>query len=61
MKARRAGLGPEVEKERPAGDIRIVVPGDRLDPLDVTRREHQRLGAVVLDATAQILDFEPIA
>jgi hypothetical protein len=30
-------------------------------PVDLAWRQHQRLGAVVLDATAQVLDFEPIA
>ena len=60
VQARGAGLGPQLEEVRPARHIRIVRSGDRLDPVDVARREHERLGALVLDATAHVLDLEPI-
>ena len=61
VQACRAGLGPQVEEVGPAWQVRIVGLGDRLDLVDLARRQHQRLGAVVLDATAQVLDCEPLA
>jgi hypothetical protein len=61
VQARRAGLRPQVEKVGPARDVRFVSLGDRLDSVDLAWRQHQRLGAVVLDALAQVLEFEPIA
>src|SRR5215217_3674686 len=61
VQARRAGLRPEVEEVGPARRPRVVGPGDRLDHVDPARWKHERLGAVVLDATAQVLDLEPVA
>src|SRR3954465_12779380 len=58
VQACRAGLGPQVEEVGPAREGRVVGFGDRLDPVALARREHERLRAVVLDATAQVLDFE---
>src|SRR5580700_989265 len=61
VQASWAGLGPQVEEVGPARQVRIVGLGDRLDLVDLAGRQHQRLGAVVLDAPAQVLDPEPIA
>src|SRR5258708_10474953 len=49
VQARRASIGPQVEEVGPARQARIVGLGDRLDPVALARRQHQLLGAVVLD------------
>ena len=59
MPGRSRSTGPE--EVGPARQVRIVGLGDRLDLVGLARRQHQRLGAVVLDATAQVLDSESIA
>src|SRR5579872_7414981 len=61
VQPRRAGLGPEIEEVGPARQLRVVGLGDRLDPVDLAWSQHQRLGAVLLHTTAQVLDCEPIA
>src|SRR3954453_22384187 len=61
VQSRRSGLGPQVEEVGPARHGGVVGLGDRLDAVHLARRQHERLRAVVLDATAQVVDFEPIA
>src|SRR4051812_4597753 len=61
VQARRAGLGPQLEEVGPARQVRVVGLGDRLDPVDLAWRQHEGLGALVLDATPHVLDLEPVA
>src|SRR5947209_18291557 len=48
VQARRTGLGPQIEEIGPPRQFGIVGPGDRLDPADLARWQHQRFGAVLL-------------
>ena len=61
MQPGRAALGPEVEEVRPAVVARLLGAAERFDAVVRTRREDERLGPVVLDPAAEILDRELLA
>src|SRR4051794_23688265 len=62
VQASRAVLRPELQEVLPALATGLVLElGDRLDAVDLARRRHERLRAVVLDAAAQVLDPEQVA
>src|SRR4029079_9130805 len=60
VQARRTVVGPQLEEVRPGRLVRLVGLGERLDAVDLARRQDERFGAVVLDAPAEILDLEGV-